>query len=63
MAAEIEKTKGWGVMRVRKEKQARLKEVRRQLAYKEKRDLSDTGLLDEIMEEGLARRERKLRLQ
>lgn len=49
-------------MKVRNEKRLRLKKVRRELAVKEDRDISDTGLLDEIMEEGLTRREKKLGL-
>ena len=60
MATDSEKTKGWENMKVRKEKRPRIKNVRRELAYREQRDLSDTGLLDEILEEGLVRRERKL---
>lgn len=47
-------------MRVRGEKVERMKKVRRELSAVENRDLSDTGLLDEILEEGLSKRERKL---
>lgn len=47
-------------MKVRNEKRLRLKKVRRETAVKEDRDLSDTGLLDEILDEGLTKRERKL---
>jgi hypothetical protein len=45
---------------VKDEKLERLKKVRRTQAAVEDRDLSDVGLLDEILEEGLAKRERKL---
>lgn len=45
---------------VKEEKLLRLKKVRRNLASTEDRDLSDVGLLDEILEEGLTKRERKL---
>lgn len=62
MATGNEKNKGWENMKVRNEKRLRLKKVRRELAVKEDRDISDTGLLDEIMEEGLSRREKKLGL-
>lgn len=52
--------KGWENMKVRNEKRLRLKKVRRELSVREERDLTDTGLVDEILEEGLTRRERKL---
>jgi hypothetical protein len=45
---------------VKDEKLERLKNVRRKQAAVENRDLSDVGLLDEILEEGLTKRERKL---
>jgi hypothetical protein len=60
MATENEKNKGWENMKVRNEKRLRLKKVRRELSVAEERDLTDTGLVDEILEEGLAKRERKL---
>lgn len=44
---------------VKPDKLERLKKVRRKLADVEERDLSDVGLLDEILEEGLTKRERK----
>ena len=47
---------------VRPDKLGRLKKVRRKLAAVESRDLSDVGLLDEILDEGLKRREKKLGL-
>lgn len=47
---------------VKNEKLGRLKKVRRELAAIEDRDLSDVGLLDEILEEGLTKREKKLGL-
>lgn len=47
---------------VKDEKLGRLKKVRRELAAVEDRDLSDVGLLDEILEEGLTKREKKLGL-
>jgi hypothetical protein len=47
-------------MRVRGDKRERIKNVRRKLAAVENRDLSDTALLDEILDEGLSRREKKL---
>lgn len=60
MTTESEKTKGWENIKVRNEKRLRLKKVRRELSVKEERDLTDTGLVDEILEEGLSKRERKL---
>ena len=60
MATDKEIMEGWKAVRVRNEKRLRLKKVRRELAFKEERDLSDSGLVDEILEEGLAKRERKL---
>jgi hypothetical protein len=45
---------------VKNEKLVRLKNVRRIQAAAENRDLSDVGLLDEILEEGLTKREQKL---
>lgn len=60
MATANEKNKGWENMKVRNEKRLRLKKVRRELAVKEDRDISDTGLLDELIEEGLTKREKKL---
>lgn len=60
MATDMEKIAGWENMKVRNEKRRRLKKVRRELSFKEDRDLTDTGLLDEILEDGLKVRERKL---
>jgi hypothetical protein len=45
---------------VKPDKLGRLKKVRRELAAVENRDLSDVGLLDEILHEGLSKREKKL---
>jgi hypothetical protein len=45
---------------VKPDKLGRLKKVRRKLSDVESRDLSDVGLLDEILDEGLAKREKKL---
>jgi hypothetical protein len=47
---------------VKNDKLGRLKKVRRELAAVEDRDISDVGLLDEILDEGLSKRERKLGL-
>lgn len=47
-------------MRVRGNKRSRVKEVRRQLAAVERRDLSDTEILDEVLEVGLPIFEKKL---
>jgi hypothetical protein len=60
MSTDNNKIKGWENMKVRNEKRLRLKKVRRELSFKEERDLTDTGLVDEILEEGLTKRERKL---
>lgn len=60
MATDNEKVTGWKNMKVRNEKIDRLKKVRRRLSLNEERDLTDTGLTDEILEEGLSKRERKL---
>lgn len=46
-------------MAVKPGKLERLKKVRRKQADVENRDLSDVGLLDEILEEGLTIREQK----
>jgi hypothetical protein len=62
MNSEIKTPEKKTAMSVKPDKLGRLKEVRRQTAAVEKRDLTDVGLLDEILEEGLAERERKLGL-
>jgi hypothetical protein len=48
---------------VKPDKLGRLKKVRRKQADVEDRDITDVGLLDEILEEGLTKRERKLGIQ
>lgn len=48
---------------IKDDKLGRLKKVRRDMASAEDRDITDIGLLDEILEEGLSKRERKLGIQ
>jgi hypothetical protein len=54
------KTKESESVRIYREKKARVKKVKRELAVAEDRDLTDTELIDEILEEGLTKREKKL---
>lgn len=62
MATDEAKTKEYAPVRIYKDKADRLKKVRRKLSGAEDRDLSEVGLIDEILEEGLSKRERKLGL-
>jgi hypothetical protein len=60
MTTDEAKTKDSAAVRIYKDKKPRLEKVRRQLSAAEDRDLSEIGLIDEILEEGLAIREQKL---
>jgi hypothetical protein len=60
MDSDGTKTKEYAPVRIYKDKADRLKKVRRKLTGAEDRDLTEVGLIDEILEEGLAKRERKL---
>jgi len=60
MHTETAKNKEYAPVRIYKDKAERVKKVRRELAAVEDRDLSDTSLIDEILEEGLTKREKKL---
>jgi hypothetical protein len=60
MNSEIKTMEKKTALAVKADKLSRLKKVRRKVADIEDRDLSDVGLLDEILEEGLTKREKKL---
>lgn len=60
MDSEIKTAEKKTALAVKADKLSRLKKVRRKVADVEDRDLSDVGLLDEILEEGLTQREKKL---
>jgi len=60
MATDEAKAKEYAPVRIYRDKAVRLKKVRRELSAAEDRDLSDVSLIDEILEEGLTKRERKL---
>lgn len=60
MAAEKAKAQSFTHVRVSRENKERAKEVSRRMAAKESRDVYYTYLIDEILEEGLTKRERKL---
>lgn len=60
MATDEAKTKDSAAVRIYNDKKPRLEKVRRKLAAAEDRNLSEIALLDEILEEGLTKREKKL---
>jgi hypothetical protein len=60
MTTDEAKTKESSPVRIYADKKPRLEKVRRYQAAAEDRDLSEIGLLDEILEEGLSKREHKL---
>lgn len=60
MATEEAKTKDSAAVRIYADKKPRIEKVRRKLAAAEDRNVSEIGLIDEILEEGLTKRERKL---
>lgn len=60
MATEEAKTKDSAPVRIYVDKKPRLEKVRRRLAAQEDRNISEILLIDEILEEGLTKRERKL---
>ncbi len=60
MATEKQKTIHMTHVRVSYDNRDRAKEISRQMAAREKRDMPYTYILDEILNEGLAKRERKL---
>jgi hypothetical protein len=63
MATENTKSKDSAAVRIYGDKKPRLEKVRRRLAAAEDRDLSEIALIDEILEEGLRKREKKLGLE
>jgi hypothetical protein len=63
MATKNHKTKESGSVRIYVEMKPRLKKVRREIARAEDRDVSEIGLINEILEEGLTKRERKLGIE
>lgn len=62
MATEKQKTEDMTHVRVSRKNRDRAKELSRQLAARENRDVHYTYLLDEIINEGLLKRERKLKI-
>lgn len=60
MAEGKTKTQSFTHVRVSVRNRERAKEVARQMAAKEKHDVHYTYLVDEILDKGLKRRERKL---
>lgn len=60
MAEVKQKTQDFTHVRVSTEKRERAKEVARKQAAHESRDVHYTYLIDEILEEGLTKREKKL---
>lgn len=63
MTTEETKTKDSAAVRIYADKKPRLEKVRRKLSAAEDRDISEILLIDEILEEGLSKRERKLGIQ
>lgn len=63
MNSETKTARKKTALAIKDEKLGRLKEVRRKQAADENRDITDVGLLDEILEEGLKKRERKLGIE
>lgn len=62
MAVEKAKTQEFTHVRVSVENRERAKEVARKLAAKESRDVHYTYLIDEILDKGLEKEEKKLGL-
>lgn len=60
MAVESSKSKSSTHVRVYTEKKERVERVVRRLAYNQDRKVKEAEVIDEIFEEGLSRRERKL---
>jgi hypothetical protein len=60
MKTDEAKNKDSAAIRIYKDKKPRIEKVRRKLSAAEDRDLSEIALIDEILEEGLSKRERKL---
>jgi hypothetical protein len=60
MATETAKTKSSSVVRIYDDKKPRIEKVRRKLAAAEDRDISEIGLVDEILEKGLTGLEQQL---
>jgi hypothetical protein len=63
MATDKAKTQDFTHVRVSVKNRERAKEVSRKLAAKESRDVHYTYLIDEILDEGLKNKERKLGIQ
>jgi hypothetical protein len=62
MAGGTAKTEGFTHVRVRVKNRERAKEVSRQIAAQESRTVAYSNLVDEILDEGLTKREKKLGL-
>lgn len=60
MQTEAAKSKNSTHVRVYKEKKERVERIARKLAYSEDRKVKEGELIDQILEEGLSKRERKL---
>ena len=63
MDSEVKTTRKKTALAVKDETLDRLKKVRRAQAAAENRDISDVGMLDEILNEGLSKRERKFKIE
>jgi hypothetical protein len=63
MDSEVKTPRKKTALAVKDDKLDRLKKVRRAQSVAENRDISDVGLLDEILDEGLKKRERKLGIE
>jgi hypothetical protein len=60
MGTDNTKKKESASVRIYKETAERVKKVKRKLVSAEDRDLSEVGLINEILEEGLTKREKLL---
>lgn len=60
MTEVMSKSKESTHVRVSKEKKERVERIARKLAYNEDRKVKEGDLIDQILEEGLTKRERKL---
>jgi hypothetical protein len=60
MAMERQTEREFTHVRIRSDKHARTEKLVRKVAYIEDRNVTQQDLIDEILEEGLTKRERKL---
>lgn len=63
MKTKEARTKESVQVRVYVDKKPRIEKLRRRIIAAEDRNLSEAGLIDEILEEGLSKRERKLGIE